>query len=126
MLNYFSSQDMLISHTLARRFFWSEYILWKDDIDTDMPLAVTLSGQDLIVPTNEVWTYLTGSAAPNNVNEPQGERVLRDTVQWQQGNQEVLWFEKFDHAGVFSSKGARRGVAEVVKKFCYEGSRGND
>ncbi|KAH9840475.1 hypothetical protein Tdes44962_MAKER01675 [Teratosphaeria destructans] len=59
MLHYFSSQDAMISHTLARRFFWSEYILWKEDI-AGLPMTVTLSGQDLIVPTRAVWTYLTG------------------------------------------------------------------
>lgn len=122
MLHYFSAQDMLISHTLARRFFWSEYILWDTDIDLlDLPLAVVLSAKDLIVPAPDVWAYLTGSAIGDAVAkdvERDVDRRLRGTVEWKEGNREVLWFSDFDHAGLFSSRGARRGVAGIARRLC--------
>ena len=110
MLHYFASQDMMISHTLARHFFWSEYILWKDDLP-NIPLTVTLSGKDLIVPKEAVWRYLTGSdvhdvSSRNPGTKEHEERLLR-----------VLWFEAFDHAGLFASKGACRGVARKALEY---------
>lgn len=106
---------MLISHTLARRFFWSEYILWKDDIRKDLPLTVVLSAKDLIVPTKEVWQYLTESSVQD---ESLVQSQLEGTLEWQKDNVEVIWFKNFDHAGLFSSKGARRGVAQLITKKC--------
>ncbi|KAG7100586.1 hypothetical protein HYQ44_019938 [Verticillium longisporum] len=32
LLSYFGAKDMGTSHTLFRRFFWAENILWKEDI----------------------------------------------------------------------------------------------
>ncbi|KAG7118612.1 hypothetical protein HYQ44_005755 [Verticillium longisporum] len=32
LLSYFGAKDIGISHTLFRRFFWAENILWKEDI----------------------------------------------------------------------------------------------
>ncbi|KAK5164396.1 uncharacterized protein LTR77_010092 [Saxophila tyrrhenica] len=106
MLYYFASQDMMVSHTLARRFFWNRLVLFKDDLPSDMPLTVTLSGQDLIVPTREVWEYLTGEPAP----------VVKDS-EWEEGQMRVHWFEKLDHAGVFANKGIRRGLAKEVREL---------
>ena len=51
---------MGVSHTLFRRFFWSENILWKEDIQ-NRRVTVVLSGKDLIVDTKAVKAYLTGS-----------------------------------------------------------------
>ncbi|QIW95744.1 hypothetical protein AMS68_001262 [Peltaster fructicola] len=106
MLHYFSSQDMLISHTLARRFFWSEYVLWEEDLDDNLPLTVVLSAKDLIVPTMEVWDYLTSSTPCET--DIQSVEQLAGTIEWRDGKRQVLWFKDFDHAGLFSSKGARR------------------
>lgn len=97
----------MISHTLARRFFWNQLILFKQDLPSEMPLTVTLSGRDLIVPTREVWSYFTGADVP----------VGRD-AEWQEGNLRVLWFDKLDHAGIFAAKGVRRGVAREGRKCC--------
>jgi len=50
--------DMGVSHTLARSFFWSENILWKEDLGGKR-LSVFLAGKDIIVNTKEVARYLS-------------------------------------------------------------------
>ncbi len=111
MLHYFASQDMMISHTLARRFFWNQLILFKEDLPPDMPLTVTLSGRDLIVPTREVWKYLTSKPAPASLKDNNGD------TSWEEGSLRVHWFDKLDHAGAFAAKGVRRGLAKEIREY---------
>lgn len=114
---------MMISHTLARRFFWSQYILWEEDI-ASLPCTITLSGRDIVVPTKAVWRYLTASSESTNqttsvdgvVSASSGD----DTIEWQTGRHKVLWFEKFNHADLFASKGATRGIAKAVRDYCSQ------
>ncbi|KAF2766914.1 hypothetical protein EJ03DRAFT_344871 [Teratosphaeria nubilosa] len=118
MLNYFSSQDAMISHTLARRFFWSEYILWKEDI-AGLPVTVTLSGQDLIVPTRAVWTYLTGKdIADRDARQEDLSFRPQSDAEWTDGTLDVRWFGKLDHAALFDTKAGRRAVANIVHQYC--------
>jgi pimeloyl-ACP methyl ester carboxylesterase len=56
-LYYFASMDMGVSHSLSRCFFWSENVLWKDDIG-HRAVTVSLAGVDLIVNTKAVGGYL--------------------------------------------------------------------
>jgi len=56
-LYYFASMDMGVSHSLSRCFFWSENVLWKNDIG-HRPVTIILAGQDLIVNTKAVGDYL--------------------------------------------------------------------
>lgn len=62
-LYYFASMDMSVSHTLSRHFFWSENILWKEDLD-GRNVTVSLSGKDLIVDTESVGRYMTSGNVP--------------------------------------------------------------
>jgi pimeloyl-ACP methyl ester carboxylesterase len=89
-LYYFSSRDMCISHTLSRRFFWSENILWKEDL-AGRNVTVSLSGRDLIVNTETVGRYISSGNAPwtsstvpsellINVEDATEERVARKTM----------------------------------------------
>ena len=119
MLHYFSSQDMMISHTLARRFFWSEYNLWREDVG-DLPLTVTLSGQDIIVPTEAVWNYLTDSSPKTRASPSLDGNSDEDTFEFEKDSLNVVWFEKFNHAGLFNSKGARRALAKAVMGYCEQ------
>lgn len=109
MLHYFTSTDPLIAHTIARRFQWKDLILFKDDLPQHIPLVITLSGQDIIVPAQDVWQHLTG-------NEIEFDSVDDDT-EWtsEDGRLKVLWFGKFNHADIFSAKGARRGIASMIQ-----------
>lgn len=112
MLHYFSSQDMMISHTLARHFFWNEWNLWKEDI-SNLPVTVSISGQDLIVPTKDVWSYLTSGTQ----HKTSGAAGLGEDAEWKSEKLQVLWFEAFDHAGLFMSKAARRAIALVIQQY---------
>lgn len=60
---YFACKDLGVSHTLARHFFWSESILWKEDIG-DRNLTVSLSGRDQVVDTESVGGYMASDSAP--------------------------------------------------------------
>lgn len=64
---YFASRDIGISHAMSRNFFWSANILWKEDLE-GREVAVMLSGEDQIVNTREVWTYLTGQKGRETTN----------------------------------------------------------
>jgi hypothetical protein len=108
MLYYFTSTDPLVSHTIARRFQWKDLILFKEDLPQHTPLTITLSGQDIIVPARDVWQHLTGN---NEVD------IADEDTEWtsDDGRLKVLWFGKFNHADVFSAKGARRGIASMIQ-----------
>jgi len=97
-LYYFASKDMGVSHTLSRRFFWSENILWKDNIEGHQ-VTVALSGKDLIVDSNAVREYLT--------------KEKSTTL-------DVLWFRDLDHAQVFDSKKNRDILVGVARKYCTQ------
>ena len=62
-LYYFASMDMGVSHTLSRHFFWSENILWKEDLD-GRNVTVSFSGRDLIVDTESVGRYMSSRNTP--------------------------------------------------------------
>ncbi|KAI9875495.1 MAG: hypothetical protein M1830_008414 [Pleopsidium flavum] len=98
-LYYFASKDMGVSHTLSRRFFWSENILWKHDIEGHR-VTVALSGKDLIVDSTAVRRYLTEEKS---------------------AGLDVLWFKDLDHAQVFDSKRDRDILVGVVRKYCAQG-----
>ena len=81
---------MGVSHTLSRRFFWSENILWKEDIQRRR-VTVVLGGKDLIVDTEVVGKYLTGA-----------DNGSWETGSWKEGiwkgdGLDVLWFRELDH-----------------------------
>ena len=111
MLRYFTSTDLLISHTIARCFQWKDLILFKEDIPANIPLTVTLSGRDIIVPAYEVWQYLTGE------NREEGVNSLGKDTEWksQDGLLHVFWFKSYNHADLFDSKGACRGIAGTIR-----------
>jgi hypothetical protein len=62
-LYYFASMDMGVSHTLSRHFFWSENILWKEDLD-GRNVTISVSGRDLIVDTESVGKYMSSGNTP--------------------------------------------------------------
>lgn len=57
-LYYFASMDTGVSHSLSRCFFWSQNVLWKQDIG-ERAITVSLAERDLIVNTEAVRKYLT-------------------------------------------------------------------
>lgn len=113
-LYYFASMDMGVAHTLARRFFWSENILWKEDIH-GRRLTVTLSGKDLIVNTQAVGRYLTDS---KDDDKHDAEWQARP---WTGEGLDVLWFPTKDHAQVFDNPRDYRRLIQVTRTYSLRG-----
>ncbi|KAK3304693.1 uncharacterized protein B0T15DRAFT_568446 [Chaetomium strumarium] len=82
-LSYFASKDMGVAHTLSRRFYWADNILWKEDLQNHR-VAVSLAEKDLIVDTTAIGAYLTG--ADGWILRT---RDWKDGI-WQSGGLEVL------------------------------------
>lgn len=101
---YFASRDPDIARALSRHFFWSECILWREDVRARR-VAVVLSGRDQIVDAPEVWRYLTDDAAPS--------------ARWTapDGLLDVLWYPELDHAQVFDKTANRKPMVEVLERF---------
>lgn len=97
---YFASRDPDIARTLGRYFFWSECVLWKEDL-AGKKFAVVLSEKDQIVDAKSVRQYLTGA----------------EDNHWQEGDLEVLWFPGLDHATVFDKKERLKPLLQIIDRF---------
>jgi pimeloyl-ACP methyl ester carboxylesterase len=143
---YFGSKDIGVAHSLARRFFWSENIVWKEDLERDKvdggrvrDVTVVLSGKDLIVDTEAVRRYLIATSSEGPVANSRASRTLdgdetatviktvrEDTGAWKGrpwtgSGLEVLWFEHLDHAQVFDSEKTRRPLVEAIGVYSARG-----
>jgi hypothetical protein len=105
---------MGVSHTLSRRFFWFENIMWKHDIE-GRPVTVSLGGKDLIVDTYAVRDYLTRNEGETRVNETGDDRKKRKRKGLEL---DVLWFKDLDHAQVFDKKRTRSRLVHVARAYC--------
>lgn len=131
---------MCVSHTLARSFFWSDNILWKEDI-ASRRISVFLAGRDIIVNTKEVARYLSsrpreratsdsGTGGPIKKDGEKRHRRRSDRshdYDWidgegvwesQDGNVKVFWNKELDHAQVLDSKRRLRVLAGEVLEHC--------
>ncbi|KAK9482513.1 hypothetical protein V1527DRAFT_476098 [Lipomyces starkeyi] len=99
LLWYFGSMDMGVAHTLGRRFFWSENILWKQDL-CDRHVTIFLAEKDNIVHTEQVRAYL--------LNHPTGREIAKDgdgkIMFHDQKILKVVWCENLHHGHVFDAK----------------------
>jgi len=99
---YFASRDADISRTLSRHFFWTENILWKEDL-RGRNVGVVLSGEDQISNTEDVRNYLTG------------EQEI--SQRWENGGLEVLFYPELDHGTIFCTKERRKPTLDVIHRF---------
>lgn len=145
-LSYFGSKDMGVAHSLARRFFWSDNIIWKEDLGVKgveggggRDVTVVLSGKDLIVDTEAVRRYLIASSSEEPVANDGAPRVMNEdekvtftkTVRdytgawkdspWTGSGLELLCFEHLDHAQVFDFEKTRRTVVKAVEFYSAKG-----
>ena len=111
---YFASMDMGVAHTLSRRFFWSENILWKEDLK-DRLVTVVLSGKDSITDTEAVGRYLKDSS-----HMSKGDQEWKKET-WKGSKLDVMWFQELDHAQVFDSKVYRDCLMKPIKAYCSLG-----
>lgn len=135
LLWYFGSQDPGVAHTLGRRFFWSENVLWLEDL---MPLvqrgirvSVSLASRDLIVDTEAVAKYLAQGAVDSAADQAESHKPGEADVDsgvvdgkawkhgpWESEGLQVLWFDDTDHGQVFEKKGKRARLGNVVRAYC--------
>ncbi|KAH7471302.1 hypothetical protein FOMA001_g12992 [Fusarium oxysporum f. sp. matthiolae] len=113
LLSYFGSKDMGVAHPLFRRFIWSDNALWKEDIQHHR-VAVVLAGRDVIVHTNAIVAYLTGTHDWSLETESWENGV------WKGDGLEVLWFQDLDHGEVFSRRRTRQRLVDIVRRFVAE------
>lgn len=106
MLWYFASRDPDIARTLGRHFFWSECIMWKEDLEIGRKIAVVLSEDDQIVDAKAVRKYLTGE----------------ESLRWERDGLEVVWHPGLDHAMVWDAKECRAPMLEIIEKFAIAGA----
>jgi pimeloyl-ACP methyl ester carboxylesterase len=129
-LYYFASTDMLIAETLARRFFWAENILWKEDL-RGRSVTVVLGGKDIVAPTLAIGRYLTA-------DEPGYERFLTEEDDdhgadrgqadyawqerpWRSEGVDVVWFAHCDHAEVFEFRKDYGRLVDIARSYSAHG-----
>jgi pimeloyl-ACP methyl ester carboxylesterase len=136
VLWYFGSKDIGVAHTLSRRFFWSENILWKEDLgvsDGQRTATVVLGGNDDIVDAQAVRRYLTTSSS---IASPAHEKPIKEEGSIKEGVEiklvnvaagasastsgsgsalQVIWFERFHHGQAFDFENARKAVIKAIR-----------
>lgn len=132
---YFASKDPGIAHTLGRRFFWSECVMWDNDVECFLKnggrLTVTLGGKDLIVNTEAVGRHLAkysaNRALASDVRSKDEDLDCSSAhptegwwkrSKWQGVGLDVLWFGELDHGQVFAAKKARVELVKAVRGYC--------
>ena len=89
---YFASKDAGVAHTLSRRFFWSDSILWKEDIAA-YEATIFLSERDLIVDSSCIYAYLAGHKSNNRCSAYYDTGI--------DGKFRVVWCTGLDHGQIF-------------------------
>ncbi|CEI67841.1 unnamed protein product [Fusarium venenatum] len=113
LLSYFGSKDIGISHTLFRRFFWADNVLWKEDIQ-DRPATVVLAGRDCVIDTKTIRAYLLGLDKWALVTTDLMDRGRKDE------GLDVIWFQDLDHGQVFDEKRTRSSLVKVIWNLCKQ------
>jgi hypothetical protein len=85
---------MGVAHTLSRTFFWSDNILWKNDI-TERQVTIFLSGKDSIVNAPLVYAYLRDGA------EEGQQKVKHFEPPVDGGRLNVVFCDNLDHGQIF-------------------------
>ncbi|KFY40757.1 hypothetical protein V495_05288 [Pseudogymnoascus sp. VKM F-4514 (FW-929)] len=129
---YFASMDMGVAHSLARHFFWSENVLWKEALE-GRDVTVSLAGRDLIVNTEAVGRYLAEGDEQTDDEEDvetrldaseDGGLLTEDAWKrrsWRGKGIDILWFDDLDHAQVFDTPATRRPVLEALRAYSANG-----
>lgn len=107
LLWYFGSKDMGVAHTLSRTFFWSENILWKNDI-VGRRVTIFLSSEDSIVNAPLVYAYLGDGSVKGQQSVKYGAEEI------DRGQLSVVFCEDLDHGQIFDIKDWRRRLLDEV------------
>ena len=107
MMSYFVSQEMYIAHTLARRFSWSDAVLFLEDVPPHVRVEVLLSGADAIVPARLVCAYVAQHRAQATAK---GGGALV---------QEPVWFDDVAHGELM----LKQQYVAAISRACQTGVR---
>lgn len=111
---YFASKDAGVAHTLSRRFFWFENILWKEDI-ADRRVTIFLSERDLLVNTPQVRSYLLGMDGYDDGKRSHQDEEPANGDQRRKEGVSVIWCDDLDHGQVFETKRWRSRLLGEVR-----------
>ena len=101
LLWYFGSKDIGVAHTLARTFFWSENVLWKEDLQQH-PTTVYLGSKDSIINASQVRTYLEEIGQIVSSYAVGAETSMaHEKSDEHNGDLCVVWCEGLNHGQVF-------------------------
>eukprot|EP00742_Colponemidia_sp_Colp-10_P007524 GILJ01008110.1.p1 GENE.GILJ01008110.1~~GILJ01008110.1.p1 ORF type:complete len:514 (+),score=59.41 GILJ01008110.1:109-1650(+) len=92
---FFVCQELYISHSLFRHFWWFQNVLYVEDLYS-IPTTVVLAGNDSITPSVEAREYL-------EKRREDGSAPLK-----------VLWYPTFGHAHFTLSASAQRESLQAV------------
>ncbi|KAK9241804.1 hypothetical protein V1506DRAFT_465600 [Lipomyces tetrasporus] len=113
LLWYFGSMDMGVAYTLARRFFWSENVLWRKDFG-DRHITIFLAENDAIVDTDQVRRYLLeAETGRETAGDLDGKPGLNDRKMGRRPST-VIWCKNIHHGHVFDSKTWRKRLINEV------------
>ncbi|KAL9603454.1 MAG: hypothetical protein Q9219_001141 [cf. Caloplaca sp. 3 TL-2023] len=122
-LYYFASMDMGVAHTLARKFFWQENVLWKHDLQ-GRRVTVVLCGKDLIVNTKAVGRYLA-RAQDTSGRDPASTDWSWQHQKWEGDGLDVIWYRDLDHSQVFEKKSDYKQLVEVIHHYTLASTASN-
>ena len=93
---------MGVAHTLSRRFFWAESILWKDDL-IEHNATIFLSGRDSIINAPRVRAYLqTGTGKELQTGRyTSGQKEVKEADPADNSAVTVVWCADLDHGQTF-------------------------
>ncbi|KAM3416410.1 hypothetical protein BST61_g8007 [Cercospora zeina] len=132
LLWYFASKDPQIAHTLGRHFFWTENVLWRDQIDHlienhGMRFTASISSDDLILNANAVRAYLENGTKSDPVitKDEEGRNTMEleptdatTSKPWRGSGLETLWWQGHDHGDVYVRKDHRARLIKVIEEYC--------
>ena len=98
-------------------FFWSENILWKEDL-VERHATVYLGGKDSIINTREVRAYLQ-NADEHRSGKDEGHSVSRRVKEIAAGSQmggklDVVWCADLDHGQIFQISAWRKLLRKEI------------
>lgn len=86
--------DIGVAHTLSRTFFWSENVIWKEDL-LKHRCTVFLAEKDSIINAGKVRRYL------GEGNTIEGKSLTQQSARYSEEPLRVVWCANMDHGQVF-------------------------
>lgn len=135
-----ASQEITVSHTLYRNFWWYNNILYLEDIPSSVSVLVGLAGKDEVAYTVSVHEYVSNFwKNRQNINEELCNRAqsssngpyLDPPIGYNDsdlrggaveklpkcGNVEVILWENYSHGQVTASSTALNSIQEALKRM---------